>query len=80
MNSRDIAHVRPAQVLTVQCIDNTDAEDQLTLGANYQVLATGLSGFLLADDNGEESWHRAKFFRFNQGGVNNGNRGKETAA
>jgi len=50
--------------MMVTCICNKAFEDRLTEGKKYPILATGVNGFKIKDDKGEERDYGAMKFKY----------------
>lgn len=50
--------------MIIYCVDNEAFEDSLTEGKKYPILATGVNGFKIKDDKGEERYYGATKFKY----------------
>jgi hypothetical protein len=48
--------------MNIICTDNSGFEDQLRNETTYKVLATGVNGYLIENDQNQERWYGAVHF------------------
>jgi hypothetical protein len=49
--------------MIIECVDNSGFEDGLSNDRKYKVLATGVNGYLIENDNSQERWYGAVHFK-----------------